>query len=78
VSELDKLKRFLANPDRYTPVLSGRDAVLAVEQGREVPGSTEFCVVYDDRLYMFSSAESIARFRQDPNRYALVANQPLY
>jgi YHS domain-containing protein len=74
----DKLERFLANPDRYAPVLSGLDAVLAVDHRQEVPGSTEFCVVYDGRLYTFSGPESVARFRETPSRYAVVARQPLY
>lgn len=74
----DRLERFLANPDRYSPILSGLDPVLAVDCQREVPGSTEFCVVYDGRLYMFSSAESVARFRQDPAHYSVAASQPLY
>lgn len=63
-------KRFLANPVRYIPADGGMDPVLAVEENRHVPGRTEFCAVYDGRLYLFSSAETLARFHQDPKKYA--------
>jgi YHS domain-containing protein len=63
-------QRFLANPDRYTPVFSGLDPVLLLDETREVPGKTDFCVVYDGRLYAFSSAAALAKFRQNAKLYA--------
>lgn len=71
-------QRFRANPERYAPVFSGADPVLAVDRNRSVPGKTEFCVVYDGRLYMFSSASSLAHFRQNPKRYAAVAQRATF
>jgi len=68
--------RFVTNPSRYCPVLSGMDPVLAVDENRELLGQTEYCVVYDGRLYMFSGEYSLARFRQNPKRYAAAALQP--
>jgi YHS domain-containing protein len=68
--------RFVTNPSRYCPVLSGMDPVLAVDENRELVGQTEYCVVYDGRLYMFSGEYSLARFRQNPKRYAAAALQP--
>lgn len=61
-------QEFLANPERYVPCHSGMDPVSLAE-GCPVPGQTDYCAVYDGRLYMFSSPETLARFRQDPRRY---------
>ena len=69
-SGADKQQRFLANPERYAPVLTGNDPVLAIDESRMEPGRTEHCVVYDGRLYSFSNASTLARFRQNPKRYA--------
>lgn len=71
-------QRFLANPARYCPVLGGLDPVLAMDENREVPGQAEFCVIYDGRLYMFSGAYALARFRQNPKRYAALVQQAGY
>ena len=62
---------FLVDPERYVPAYSGSDAVLLIDGNRAVPGKVDFCVTYDGRLYMFSSAESLAKFRQEPKRYTL-------
>jgi len=62
---------FLADPERYVPAYSGSDAVLLIDGNRTVPGKVDFCVTYDGRLYMFSSAESLTKFRQEPKRYTL-------
>ncbi len=37
----EQQQRFLAAPDRYAPVYSGDDIVLAIEQGRIQPGTRE-------------------------------------
>ncbi|NLE37870.1 MAG: hypothetical protein GX621_07585 [Pirellulaceae bacterium] len=61
---------FRANPERYAPVLAGRDPVLAATSGDLVPGRTEMCVIYDGRLFMFSSKATLAAFNEDPERFA--------
>lgn len=66
-----QLKRFLANPDQYTPVHSGHDPVLVVDQDRREVGKTDFCVTYKGRLYMFASARTLARFQESPQHYAV-------
>lgn len=71
-------RRFLANPTRYAPVMAGVDPVLAIDKNVNVPGQTEFCVVYDGRLYMFSNASTLARFHQNPKRYSAVATKATY
>jgi len=76
LSGLEQQQRFMSNPDRYTPVLSGADPVLTIDEDERVEGRTRFCVIYDGRLYMFSSAATLARFHQNPRRYAQAA-QPV-
>jgi YHS domain-containing protein len=68
-------QRFLADPRRYAPVCGACDPVLAAEGNREVPGRTACCVIYDGRLYMFSSSATLERFKQDPQQYAVGRGQ---
>lgn len=62
---------FLVNPQRYVPAYEGHDPVLLLDQGQRTPGLTRYCATYDGRLYMFSNPATLARFRQQPKRYAL-------
>ena len=63
-------RQFLDDPDHFVPVHSGNDPVLVVDAQRRVPGRTDYCVTYEGRLYMFSTAETLARFQEKPKRYA--------
>jgi YHS domain-containing protein len=70
---------FLAAPDRYSPVLSGDDPVLAFDSGRQVPGQRRYGVTYQSRIYLFSSPETRTAFTTMPEKYAsrvLVAENP--
>ena len=69
----DEAKRFLADPDRYAPVLSGIDLVVAVEENRHVPGKREYGASYDGRVYLFSCEASFRKFHEDPDRYVEAA-----
>lgn len=71
----DEQQRFLQNPDRYSPVAGGEDPVMAVDQGLRVGGKREFGLYLGHRVYLFSSEETLQRFRQDPNRYSTVVLQ---
>lgn len=71
----DEAKRFFADPDRYAPVLSGIDVVVAVEENRQVPGKREHGAWYEGRMYLFSSEETLRKFDRDPSRYAAAASQ---
>jgi YHS domain-containing protein len=64
-------QRFLANPQRYVPAYSAHDPVLLVEGNRRIAGQTDYCVIYDGQLYMFSSAATLARFKENPDRYTV-------
>jgi YHS domain-containing protein len=63
-------QRFLASPERYAPASGGNDPVLEMEQGRHVPGKPEHSAVYNQRLHLFASAATLAKFRDNPQRYA--------
>jgi YHS domain-containing protein len=63
-------KRFEAAPEKYAPVQSGNDVVLAAEENRTVPGNVNHSAVWHGRLYLFSNSASLAAFQKDPPRYA--------
>jgi YHS domain-containing protein len=73
----EQQRRFFADPDRYAPVVSGNDVVLAVEQGQVAPGMREYGVFYKDRIYLFSNQESLERFARNPSAYANQALEAL-
>lgn len=69
-------KKFLADPDRYSPVLSGIDPVLALDNQMNVPGRREFGVFGADGLiYLFADEKSRARFEANEQAYAARAKQ---
>jgi YHS domain-containing protein/thiol-disulfide isomerase/thioredoxin len=63
-------QQFLANPDYYSPALSGIDPVLAIEHRQQVPGKREHSIDYDNLFYMFASEASLQQFTANPERYA--------
>jgi YHS domain-containing protein/thiol-disulfide isomerase/thioredoxin len=63
-------QRFLQDPDRYAPALSGDDVVLAFEAGNQIPGQRRYGVTYQGRIYLFSSLETRSRFAANPQAYA--------
>ncbi|HUG92056.1 MAG TPA: hypothetical protein VML55_14550 [Planctomycetaceae bacterium] len=56
---------FDAHPEKYAPVLGGQDVVRAAG-GEHVAGSIEHAVWFKDRLYLFSSRDSLRRFVTEP------------
>ena len=62
--------RFHADPDRYAPMVSGNDIVLATEQGQAVSGMREHGVFFGNRIYLFSSEATLEKFAQNPHAYA--------
>jgi len=65
----EEQQKFLANPDRYAPVLSGLDVVQLVESTQMTDGRREFGAWFGGRVYLFSSEESYQKFSADPYRY---------
>ena len=66
----EEQKRFLQEPDRFAPALSGNDSVLAFDRGQLVRGHREFGIFFENRIYLFANAETLERFQQNPRRYA--------
>ncbi len=65
----DQQRRFLADPDRYAPVLSGYDVVAALA-GRHVPGLREHGLFFDGHVYLFADEASLEEFSSRPEHYA--------
>jgi YHS domain-containing protein len=64
------LEQFKTAPEKYAPVEGGNDVVLAMEEHRTVPGSTDHSAVWHGRIYLFSNSATLAAFQDDPSRYA--------
>jgi protein disulfide-isomerase len=62
-------QEFLANPDFYSPALSGQDPVLAVDQSQSVAGRREHSLEYNGQFYLFSSEATLQQFSGNPQRY---------
>jgi protein disulfide-isomerase len=58
-------QEFLADPDRFSPVLCGFDPVLAVELGQHVPGTRSLGRFCGDRVYLFATPQSLAKFEAE-------------
>lgn len=62
-------QKFLANPDRYSPMLSGFDPVVWHHTGRLTPGRREFGATYGDRVFLFADESSYQAFYRQPEVY---------
>lgn len=69
-------QRFLANPDYYSPVLSGYDPVVATDQHSFVLGHRKHGVFYKNRIYLFANEENLSRFYQAPSRFQAASMRP--
>jgi thiol-disulfide isomerase/thioredoxin/YHS domain-containing protein len=73
----DEQKRFLSNPDYYSPALSGYDPVRFAEGGQTVDGNRKHGVFYNEQVYLFADEASLQRFWQSPQHYAEVVHQAM-
>jgi YHS domain-containing protein/thioredoxin-like negative regulator of GroEL len=63
-------ERFLADPDRYSPVLSGYDPVAFIDRGELVDGCRQHGVWYQGNTYLFADEASLQRFETAADYYA--------
>ncbi len=63
-------QKFLANPDRFSPVMAGNDPVLALNANQSIPGRREHGVFYNDRVFLFSTEDTLNEFAKNPTRYS--------
>ena len=78
-SGLEQQQTFLADPDRYAPALSGDDPVAAFDARTTIAGQRRYGVTYQQRIYLFESPETRAKFATNPQRYTsrvVLAEQP--
>jgi YHS domain-containing protein len=63
-------QKFLANPDAYSPVLSGYDPVRYAERGQLVDGKRAYGIVTpDQKIYLFADEAALAKFNRAPGIY---------
>jgi YHS domain-containing protein/thiol-disulfide isomerase/thioredoxin len=70
-------REFLANPDVYSPALSGLDPVVYLEQQQSVPGTSQHGLEYKGQFYLFSSEQTMNRFRQRADLYSTGVQQAM-
>ena len=70
-------QQFLASPDSYSPVFSGMDPVLMLDQNKMVEGSRKYGYEYRGAFYLFHSPATMAHFANDPVRYATQVRQAM-
>jgi YHS domain-containing protein len=61
---------FERTPAKYAPVAGGVDIVVKANSDQEVEGTLDHAAWYRDRLYLFSSPESLEAFSLNPQRYS--------
>lgn len=71
----EEQQEFLANPDRFSPVLKGHDPVLALDEHRLVPGERRYGLFCGGRIYLFSGEQTLQTFVRNPQRYMAEAVQ---
>lgn len=71
LSSAEAKAKFEASPESYAPAASGKDVVLAANEGAEREGSLDQAVWYRNRLYLFSSKDSHEEFVASPAKFAV-------
>lgn len=63
--------KFMVDPDRYAPVLTGNDPVALVDQGQTVPGSRKHGCFFgpNRRIVLFASEQNYQTFTSNAKRY---------
>ncbi len=78
-----ELQRFWADPDRYSPALSGYDPVLLLEKSQWISGNRQFGVFYRNpdtqrtHIYLFADAATRKQFETSPEDYARGVHQAM-
>ena len=77
----ENLQLFQSEPDAYSPILAGYDPVIFEETGRLVDGEEEYGVFMGktpkQRIVLFASPETRARFQLEPRRYLQSVRQAM-
>ncbi|MEM6331009.1 MAG: hypothetical protein AAF790_12260 [Planctomycetota bacterium] len=68
---------FLADPDKYSPAMSGADPVLALETGKQTSGLRRYALEYQGKFYLFSSEQTLNKFWSNAEGYAQGVRQAM-
>jgi YHS domain-containing protein len=69
-SSAEAKERFDRSPQKYAPISGGIDVVVKASSDQAVEGTLDFAAWYKDRLFLFSSPESLEAFSLNPLPYA--------
>jgi len=67
-SSAEALKKFESNPKMYAPANAGIDVVAALEEA-DIEGTLDHAVWYKNRLFLFSSQQTLDQFSIAPSVY---------
>ncbi|MGC3968433.1 MAG: hypothetical protein QM775_13965 [Pirellulales bacterium] len=70
-------QKFLADPEKYSPIISGNDPVAYLEQGQFVCGDRNFGMFCGGQMILFSSSQNYEKFKRDQQRYTLGLQQAM-
>lgn len=60
---------FVANPQKYAPVLNGDSVVSFAKSGKRVAGSVRYATLHKKRVYMFSNSDERREFRANIKKF---------
>jgi protein disulfide-isomerase len=66
----DQQQKFLEDPDRYAPMLSGFDPVRYLEQGQLVEGRRQHGLWYRNQMFLFADEASLEQFWKNAEDFA--------
>ncbi len=69
-SSAEARARFDLSPQIYAPIAGGIDVMVKATSDQTVEGTLDFAAWYKDRLFLFSSPESLEAFSLNPLPYA--------
>ena len=69
----EALEAFSKDPAKYAPVAMGEDIVQMVNRNKKIAGQRKFGAWFQDRVYLFSSQESLDAFAAKPEFFAEIA-----
>ncbi len=66
----DLKQQFMADPDRYSPVLAGYDPTRFIDHGVAIEGQRKHGMWFRGQMYLFAEEASLERFQRSPDYYA--------
>ena len=68
-------QKFLADPDAFSPVLSGYDPVVFAQRAELVEGRRSYGLTYNKQIFLFADEASLQAFSKNPQAFAETARQ---